>query len=158
VSDPARLQGPRPSRPPDDLEPLQSRLLLVDDDPLVGAILGRLLSPFRVTFAQSAAGALARLQAGGQFDAVLCDIYMPGMDGIQFHAEVAKVSPALAGRIIFMSASASRPEAARFLERTGNTCLHKPMDHGALKLALLAAAQTSASATLSEDGTRSRPT
>jgi CheY-like chemotaxis protein len=158
VSDPVRFQSLPPPRPPDEPAPLQPRLLLVDDDPLVATIFGRLLSPFRVTFTQSAAGALARLQAGGQFDAVLCDIYMPGMDGIQFHAEVAKVSPALAGRIIFMSASASRPEAARFLERTGNTCLHKPMDHGALKLALLATARRSAGATLPEDGTRSRRT
>jgi CheY-like chemotaxis protein len=118
--------------------PRQLRVLMVDDDPLVGVAFSRMLSPFKVTFAQSAAGALARLQAGGKFDAILCDIYMPGMNGMAFYDEVAKISQPLASRIIFVSGSASAPEAAEFLQRVGNTCLPKPIKPEVLKSAVLA--------------------
>jgi len=128
----------RPKR--DDPTQQQLSVLIVDDDPLVSVVLSRQLSPFRVTFAQSAAGAFGRLQAGGKFDAILCDIHMPGMNGMQFYEEVAKVSPPLASRIIFISGGAFSPEAADFLERTRNLCLTKPVNREALKNAVMAAA------------------
>jgi CheY-like chemotaxis protein len=118
----------------------QIRVLLVDDDPLVGVAFSRMLSPFQVTFAQSAAGALARLQVGGRFDAILCDIYMPGLNGMQFHDEVERISPQLARGIIYMSGNASAPDAAEFLQRVGNPCLPKPVKREALRKAVLAAA------------------
>jgi CheY-like chemotaxis protein len=115
------------------------RVLLVDDDPLVGVTYTRLLYPCKVTFAQSATGALGRLQVGGKFDAILCDLQMPGMNGIEFHAEVAKLSPSLARQIIFVTASASSPEASVFFSRVANQRLTKPVAIAALKRAILAA-------------------
>jgi CheY-like chemotaxis protein len=115
------------------------RILLVDDDALVGAALTRILAPFRVTFVQSAVGALARLQAGGRFDAIVCDIHMPRMDGIQFHAEVAKLDRALAGRMIFVTGAASSAKAQAFLDSVPNRCLMKPFAADDLRRAVLAA-------------------
>ncbi len=117
------------------------RVLLIDDDPLVGVAFSRLLNPFNVTFAQSAVGGLARVQAGGKFDAIVCDMYMPGMNGMQFYDEVAMVSQRLARQIIFVTGSASAPEAAAFLERTSNICLAKPVKREALKSAVVAASK-----------------
>jgi CheY-like chemotaxis protein len=129
------------SAPTQDGEaPAELRVLLVDDDRLVGAAFSRMLRPFEVVFAQSAVGALARLQAGGKFDAVVCDFHMPGMDGMAFHGEVAKLLPALARQIVFVTGGASSPEAAAFLARHSNTCLLKPVDRDVLKAAVVAAA------------------
>jgi len=81
----------------------EPRVLVIDDDALVGKAIGRVLRPFRVTFAQSATGALARIQAGGDFQAIVCDLFMPGMNGMQFHQELTSFAPPLASRIVFLT-------------------------------------------------------
>lgn len=60
------------------------------------------------------------------------------MNGMQFYEEVAKVSQGLAGRIIFVSGNASSPDVVDFLNRTGSTCLPKPVKREVLKNAVLA--------------------
>jgi len=119
----------------------QPRVLVVDDDPAVGMALKLTLKPLQVTFAQSAAGALARVTAGGRFDAIVCDLHMPGMTGMEFHDEVMKVDPGLAARIVFVTGGATAPAAVAFLERTTNTCIQKPFQREALRAAVTAAAR-----------------
>jgi CheY-like chemotaxis protein len=119
----------------------QQRILVVDDDPSVGLAIKLALKPLQITFAQSAAGALARVEAGGNFDAIVCDINMPGMTGMEFHDAVAKVAPALAQRIVFVTGGATTPNAIAFLERTTNTCIQKPFQREALRAAVAAAAR-----------------
>ena len=128
-------------RSKDDEAEQQLSVLVVDDDRLTSAVLSDMLSPSRVTFAQSAAGGLGRLQAGGRFDAILCDIHMPGMNGMQFYEEVAKVSQQLASRIIFITGGGYSSEVADFLERTHSPCLTKPLESEALRSAVTAAAR-----------------
>jgi two-component system response regulator AtoC len=61
------------------------KVLVVDDDPGLRKSLGLLLGGdgHAVTTEQDAAAALARLEQE-PFDAVLCDVRMPGMDGLEF--------------------------------------------------------------------------
>jgi CheY-like chemotaxis protein len=119
------------------------RVLVVDDDAAVGSVIKRALQPLAVTFAQSAAGALARVAAGGNFEAIVCDLNMPGMTGIEFHDEVAKISVALAKRIVFVTGDASAPAAVAFRQRTSNICLEKPFARAELQAAVAAAARRS---------------
>ena len=137
----------------DETKQEQLSVLVVDDDRLTSAILSEMLSPSRVTFAQSAAGGLGRLQAGGRFDAILCDIHMPGMNGMQFYEEVAKVSQQLASRIIFITGGGYSSEVADFLERTHSPCLAKPLESEPLRSSVTAAAHvTEVPLTGVEDG------
>ena len=117
-----------------------ARVLIVDDERAVGAVLGRMLNSMNVTFSQSAAGALGRIAAGGDYSAIVCDLRMPGMDGLQFFGEVEKLNAGLARRIVFVTGAAADSNFESFLEKTGCAYLQKPVDAEALRSAVSAAA------------------
>jgi CheY-like chemotaxis protein len=116
-------------------------VLVVDDDALIGALIGEALKAFRVTFVQSATGALGRVEAGGDFSAIVCDLVMPGMSGYQFHAELERIAPDLARRVVFLSGIATSPEVEAFARRARVVCLPKPFEAQKLKAAVAEAAQ-----------------
>jgi two-component system chemotaxis sensor kinase CheA len=66
------------------------RVLLVDDSPFFRNLLTPLLTAagYAVTSVDSADRALALCEAGEDFDAIISDIEMPGMDGFSFAAAV----------------------------------------------------------------------
>jgi CheY-like chemotaxis protein len=110
------------------------RVLVVDDDPILGAAIVRILEPaFKVTFAQSAAGALGRVSPGARFAAIVSDVSIPGMSGMELYDEVARLDPALARRIVFVSGTAAEdPVFQAFLDRTRVPFLPKPFDRSEL--------------------------
>lgn len=106
----------------------------MDDEPAIGALFSRVLKPMSVTFSQSAAGALGRICAGANFAVIICDVRMPGMDGVQFLEEVTKINPPLARRIVFVSGASCEPKFETFLKRTGCRFLEKPVIGAELKM------------------------
>jgi CheY-like chemotaxis protein len=117
------------------------RVLVVDDDALMGAMIADVLKDFRITFCQSATGALGRIQAGGDFSAIVCDLFLPGMSGFQFHAEVIHIAPDLAKRIVFLTGSMDAPEVKTLTEGGGIQCVGKPFGAQALRAAVEEAAR-----------------
>jgi response regulator RpfG family c-di-GMP phosphodiesterase len=74
-------------------DPVQ-QILVVDDEESVRSLIGRFLNRlgFRATEASSGEEALDAL-AQGQFDLVLSDVHMPGMNGMSLLAEVRRRYP-----------------------------------------------------------------
>jgi signal transduction histidine kinase/CheY-like chemotaxis protein len=123
---------------PDGSAPPRPRLLVIDDEPLMVATLYRTLSArFDVVPHTSPRNALALLEAGERFDAILCDLSMPELSGADFHAEVARLAPGLERTIIFLTGNDESPEATRLLSRVPNTCVRKPFDPAELTRILL---------------------
>ncbi len=122
--------APRPAaaEPPVHL-PAGARLLIVDDDPLILSLLTRALAGGpEVVALLDAREALERLRQGERFDLLLCDLMMPELSGMDFHAALLAIDPALAGGAVFITGGAFTPRARAFLARVGNTCLEKPFD------------------------------
>jgi PAS domain S-box-containing protein len=118
----------RSSRPPKS----RGRVLVVDDEPLVASLLKRVLqSKHEVSVATSGAEALVALEAGG-FDAIVCDVMMPQMTGMDLYALLSARDPNLARRVIFMTGGAFVPRVAAFLAAVDNPKLEKPFDLDAL--------------------------
>jgi CheY-like chemotaxis protein/two-component sensor histidine kinase len=117
--------------------PARRRVLLVDDDPLVARSVVRSLGTAHdVVATSSGAEALARLDAGERFDAVLCDVMMPEMTGAQLYARVEALDPQLARRFVFLTGGAFTEEDMEFLRRVSGPCLDKPFDAEQLRRAL----------------------
>jgi PAS domain S-box-containing protein len=120
------------------VEPAQvriGRILLVDDEPLVGRAVARVLSPpHEVVLAESGSDALARIERGDRaFDLVLCDLMMPGMSGMDLHERLRSVAPELLRRLVFLTGGASHPGARAFLERAQRPFVEKPFDPPVLR-------------------------
>jgi two-component system, chemotaxis family, sensor kinase CheA len=73
----------------------QKRVLLVDDSEFFRQLMVPTLGAagFRVTAVSSAAEALRLREAGTMFDAIVSDIEMPGMDGIEFARAIRAGGP-----------------------------------------------------------------
>ncbi|MGB8931168.1 MAG: response regulator, partial [Anaeromyxobacteraceae bacterium] len=112
------------------------RILIVDDEPIVARAAERALAGHDVVIATSAAEALGLLDAGEHFDAVLCDLMMPQMTGMELHARVAATDPELAARFVFITGGAFTDAAAEFLRTTRNGWLEKPFDPRGLRAAI----------------------
>lgn len=90
------------------------KILVVDDDPVVGKSIDRVLAPkgYAVITAASGAEALARL-AREDYDAVYTDIRMPGMDGLQLAKRLKEKRPWLPVVIVTGYGSQSNEAAAK---------------------------------------------
>src|ERR1041385_6187309 len=71
----------------------KTRVLIVDDDRVIGSILHDFLSKsYDCTTVNSAADALAAL-AGGSFDLIMSDISMPQMSGLEMIPHIVTLAP-----------------------------------------------------------------
>jgi len=111
----------------------RSRVLVIDDEPMVRRSFERMLERHHeVVGLDSAAEALARLEAGERWDAILCDLMMSGTDGIAFHEALSVRFPALLPRLAFVTGGAFGERATRFLAEHEVPVVPKPVEVAAL--------------------------
>ena len=111
-------------------------VLVVDDEPMVGRAIIRMLVPLhRVVAVLGAAEALAALSAS-HFDAILCDLMMPGMTGMALYDKLKAEAPAQAAKMVFLTGGAFTREAVEFLDRVPNASLEKPFSPAQLRMAV----------------------
>ncbi len=123
---PPEAAAPEPSR--------RGRILVVDDEPLIGLAIRRVLQrAHEVVTLTSAREARTRLLDGERFDVILCDLMMPEMTGMDLHQELASRAPALAERFVFLTGGAFTSNARAFLNRVGNRRMEKPFSSEELR-------------------------
>ena len=107
----------------------RGRVLVVDDEPMIGASIRRTLAAeHEVISVTRAAEALDRLAAGERFDLVISDLMMPEMTGMDLHEEISRRWPEIARRVVFLTGGAFTARARDFLERSQNRRMDKPFD------------------------------
>jgi PAS domain S-box-containing protein len=121
---PAGPPAPAAARPRP--EGARARILVVDDEQLIGSTIRRLLSTHEVVALTDPRQALARLCGGEHFDLILCDLMMPQLSGMELHQQLARARPEAARRMVFMTGGAFTDRAREFLEQVGNPQLGKP--------------------------------
>ena len=125
---PRRLPSPAPRAPLSR----RGRVLVIDDEPLVAEMLGRILQDrHEVTRALGGLEALRLIEeAPESYDVVLCDLLMPEMDGVALYEALGERNPGMRERFVFMTAGAFTRRAAEFLAKVPNERLAKPFDLG----------------------------
>lgn len=113
------------------------RALILDDEPIVLELIHDALASLGLAVDTAASGdiALGALQEN-DYDIIISDIKMPGLDGKGFYREVRRLKPEAVGRIIFISGDSVNKETQEFLESTGNLSLRKPFSVDELKAAV----------------------
>jgi PAS domain S-box-containing protein len=105
----------------------RARILVVDDEPFLLAILAEILSiEHDVVAVGGGPEALALLGTDLKFDALLCDLMMPNVDGIAVHRFLLEHAPALAARTVFATGGAFTPRTAGYVASRGVPVLVKP--------------------------------
>ena len=104
-------------------------VLLIEDDPANRDSLTRLIkrAGFTVIAVENGLAAYALIQQG-RFRAIVCDLLLPFMDGMEFYRKLEQEYPDMAARVLFITAFSAEPSVRRFLERTERPFLPKPFD------------------------------
>lgn len=120
---PARTSAPPPSELNNER---RARVLIVDDEPGLNLIIGRMLGRRHdCTSVTDGPSALAHL-AAHPVDVVLCDLMMPGMTGIDLYENSRKTWPQLERRFVFMTGGAFTARAAEFAAQVQCPIVEKP--------------------------------
>ena len=132
---PEARAAPEPASDPEgDVPAPRGRVLVVDDEPGVANAIRRMLATEHdvavMTRAEDARDAIAR---GERFDAILCDLMMPQMTGMELHAELERLAPDQADRMVVMTGGAFTEGGRAFLERVALPTVEKPFDPRSLK-------------------------
>jgi CheY-like chemotaxis protein len=104
-------------------------ILVLDDEKSIAEMLGELLGLLghTATPCHLAMHALELLEKK-EFDLIISDFRMPGMNGRQFYEAVLQRSPEQARRIIFLTGDVVNEDTLDFLKSTGNPHIAKPFN------------------------------
>lgn len=112
----------------------RGRVFIIDDDKMVVTTIRRALArDHEVIALTSPREALHWLERDRNFDLILCDLMMPDMTGMELHAAIHKLEPALAERMVFITGGAFTDAAREFLATTSNAHIEKPIEIDTLR-------------------------
>ncbi len=112
----------------DDLvAPAPKHVLLLEDEAELASNLKEILEAngFAVAVVQNGAAGLQQLM-GKEFDAIVCDMVMPGLPGDMFYLAVQRTKPHLCKRFVFITGHRADPKIDAFIRQTKGLLLWKP--------------------------------
>jgi CheY-like chemotaxis protein len=125
----------------EDLEPgrraFGGTVLVVEDEALVSGLVRRILESEGFEVLQAADGSEAVERAAshpGPIDVLLCDVVLPGLDGVAVEAAVRARRPGI--RSLLMSGYSRRPASTRPLVPDDATLIQKPFTRAELRRAI----------------------
>ena len=123
---------------PAEVEPACSgKILVLDDEKAIAEMLAEMLGllGYTPTVCNLPAQALVLIDRE-DFDLVISDFRMPGINGRQFFELAVQKQPELAGHIIFLTGDVVNEETQDFLKSLGNPHIAKPFNLVSIKTAV----------------------
>jgi PAS domain S-box-containing protein len=124
----------KPASEAPEVPKVRGRILVVDDEPAICAMVVRMLGAEHVLVTAGSGEAARRILEGDQsFDLILCDLMMPDSTGMDLHQWLVAENPSTAEKVVFVTGGAFTPQASEYVTRVGNVRLDKPYEAAALK-------------------------
>lgn len=103
------------------------RILVIDDEEGILTLVREALGAngFEIDISKDGETAL-RLLREKDYDVIICDWRMPGLNGQQIYERLSALKPELASRLIFVTGDVISKGVQAFMRQCGNTCLSKP--------------------------------
>ena len=116
----------------------RGRVLVVDDEPSILRAVSRTLGrSHEITTATDGDEALELIRGTrGEFDAVITDVQMARVGGIELYRQIEQELPRLAERFVFMTGGVFPTDIEQFLRGLGARVLRKPFDPELLRRAI----------------------
>lgn len=109
------------------------RILVIDDEVRICRVLDRILSrDYEVEVVHSAPEGARRLEEES-WSAILCDLRMPEISGMELYRNAVETNPELRGNFIFLSGDLTGAEVQSFLTESGERSIAKPFELGDLR-------------------------
>jgi signal transduction histidine kinase len=104
-----------------------ARILIIDDEPSIREFLGAALGDrgYVVATAEDGHAAVEKVR-GGRYDVALCDLLMPGIDGLQTIERIREIQPDL--QVIVMTAHGTLESAIASIRQGVFDFLQKPLE------------------------------
>lgn len=113
-----------------------SHILIVDDDQFLRDLLRDVLKRDHEIHTADSGYEAVQLLKGQSFDAIILDLRMPGMNGMDLFAWLRREMPKLTERVIFITGDTFDSRVDRFLRECRRPCLSKPFRLNELKQVL----------------------
>ncbi|MFK7928128.1 MAG: ATP-binding protein [Myxococcota bacterium] len=117
------------------------RVIVIDDEQAIVRAVQRALSPTHFVEGHSdPSAALSRLLDVTQsYDAIVCDMMMPGLSGPELYRSVVRVRPEFQSRFVFISGGLGSAEVEDFLSQPDRRWLEKPFSTDELRQVIASA-------------------
>ena len=132
---PSKVNTVSPAVKVEKLITKKGRILVVDDEPGVRALLEEVLtqSGHSVDVIGDAGSAMEIIDAGTIYDVILADIRIPGMNGVELCSLILRKKPKMKNRIIVITGDVMGTDIKAFLTQNNLSYLSKPFNIEALK-------------------------
>ena len=123
----ARVPRERRAAPGATSSRTAARVLVVEDEPTVARLIGDVLEDLGLQADILLDGREALKRAGQRnYDLVICDLKMPGLDGQHFYDGLVRMNSPLREHAVFVSGDTVSASTLEFLERNHLACVAKP--------------------------------
>jgi signal transduction histidine kinase len=124
-----------PQPEPEEATRVSRRILVVDDEPMIGRVVKAALSRDIVEVSLSPHDAL-KLATTSSYDVILCDFKMPEMTGLEFYRELVEARPDLQSSFVLMTGSRDDAEIGACVRTRRMRVLFKPFSVATLEQCL----------------------
>jgi len=117
-------------------DPKEVKVVVVDDDTSILALVGSVLSGYDVVSFDRALRAIEALKGGLRPDLIVSDVMMPSMTGFELHEAVRELAPLRSVPFVYLTSMSDRDHIRRGMAQGADDYLTKPFTPAELREAV----------------------